>query len=129
MKIFLAGTFRLPEDAVFISSLRAKLEAAGHSVWSAPRDLGARYGQLTGPSMTETVEVEKKALLESDILVAVLRRSTPGTLMEIMFAHDNGVPVISYLAPGDDSIKMSPWIPYHSKAIARSEEELFAALR
>ncbi|MFH0987233.1 MAG: nucleoside 2-deoxyribosyltransferase [Candidatus Micrarchaeota archaeon] len=128
MKIFLAGTFRADQEAELLRNLKQKLLLKGHSVWWAMDELGRGYGSEDQKRIKQVVEVEKEQIKNSDAFVSVVKEPTPGTMMEIVFAYENGVPVYLLMSGAHDRIKESPWIKYHAKEIFESEQELLGAL-
>lgn len=128
MKIFIAGSFRLEEDKKEIRIIKSLLEKNGWEVWNAEDRIGSSYGTTSPEKIKFTVEIEKKEIKKSDVVVAVLRKATPGTMMELIFAYENKIPVIALIKEAEESIKISPWIKYHAKTV-NNETEMLEELR
>lgn len=128
MRIYLAGTFRFEKDMKIQKEMKKLLEKNGHTVWFAPSHFGkTRYHLTTGEELKKTIEDEKEAIKKCDLLLAVVGKATPGTMMEILFAFENGIPVITFLTSDDINLTQNPWLAYHSK-IVRSKDELLSEL-
>jgi nucleoside 2-deoxyribosyltransferase len=69
------------------------------------------------------VQRDKKLILQSDILVAYIKRLSFGTIMEIMFAYDHGIPV--YVVCDNDQFLDDPWLLFHSTKQFRKIEDCF----
>ena len=69
------------------------------------------------------VQRDKKLILQSDILVAYINRLSFGTIMEIMFAYDHGVPV--YVICDNDQFLDDAWLLFHSTKQFRKIEDCF----
>ncbi|MCK5334394.1 MAG: nucleoside 2-deoxyribosyltransferase, partial [Candidatus Aenigmarchaeota archaeon] len=93
MKIYLAGTYNQPEDEKRLREMKTLLEKKNHQVWWCKDNLGNNYGKTDGKTRKWVVETEKEAIKKSDAVVAVANRVTPGTMMEIIFASENKIPV------------------------------------
>jgi len=74
------------------------------------RDPLSEVDQKSGT--TFIVENDKKLIKQCDIVVAYVEKSTPGTMMEIIYAYENNIPV--YLITTKNKIRSSHWIKYHS---------------
>ena len=70
---------------------------------------------------TQIVEQDKELILNCDILVAYVENYTPGTIMEIIYAYENGIPV--YLITTNEEVKNRHWINYHSMKKFEAIEE------
>lgn len=69
------------------------------------------------------VQRDKKLILQSDILVAYIKRLSFGTIMEIIFAFDHGIPV--YVICDNDQFLNDPWLLFHSTKQFRKIEDCF----
>jgi len=69
------------------------------------------------------VQRDKRLILRSDILVAYIRNYSFGTIMEIMFAFDHGIPV--YVVCDKDQFLDDAWLLFHSTKQFRKIEECF----
>lgn len=57
------------------------------------------------------VRRDKKLILSCDILVAYVLKATFGTVMEMIFAFENGIPV--YLIDPTKIVRNDPWVKFH----------------
>lgn len=58
-------------------------------------------------------EEDKELILSCDILVAYIRKPTYGTVMEVIFAYENGIPVL-LIDPTDGQVNVKDiWLGYH----------------
>jgi len=69
------------------------------------------------------VQRDKRLILQSDILVAYIRRLSFGTIAEIMFSFDHGVPV--YVICDNDQFLEDAWLLFHSTKQFRRLEDCF----
>jgi len=69
------------------------------------------------------VQRDKKLILKSDILVAYIERLSFGTIMEIMFSFDHGIPV--YVICDNNQFLNDPWLLFHSTKQFRRIEDCF----
>ena len=58
------------------------------------------------------VEKDKKAILSADVVLAHTWKASPGTSMEILFAHTNDIPV--YVVADSE---ISGWVHYHATGV------------
>jgi nucleoside 2-deoxyribosyltransferase len=65
----------------------------------------------------EIVELDKADILTADAIVAYCWQPSWGTAMELLFAWENGIPVI-VVVPAD--VRVSPWLRYHSYRVVPS---------
>jgi len=68
--------------------------------------------EMTCDSIEEIVETDKKLILSSHVVIAYVNVYSAGTMMEIIFAWTNGIPV--YLVCNNE-LKDDIWISYHVK--------------
>ena len=74
------------------------------------------------------VRRDKKLIDQCDILVAKVEylpkgEMTPGTIMEILYAYTQGIPV--FLISSEESIRENAWLKFHSEATFCDIEECF----
>ncbi|MCK9155114.1 MAG: nucleoside 2-deoxyribosyltransferase [Paludibacteraceae bacterium] len=74
----------------------------------------------------EIVELDKKDILESDILFVNFPKPSVGTCMEILYAWMNGKYVV-VVCPND--MKISPWLKYHSAIIFHNFDDAISHLK
>lgn len=60
----------------------------------------------------EVVEKDKQLIIDSDIVVAYVEEPSFGTVMEIIYAYEQGIPV--YLINPNKKHMENFWIKYHS---------------
>lgn len=75
-------------------------------------------------AVREIVELDKADVLASGIVLANCPKPSAGTSMEILFAWENGVPVVAVVPEG---APVSPWIRYHSAHVVHSLSDALAA--
>lgn len=71
--------------------------------------------------LDEIVELDKKDILNSKIVLANCWKPSPGTSMEILYSYDHYIPVISIVKSDE---KVSPWIKYHSTVVTSVDDAL-----
>lgn len=109
-----------PEDEEKLREMKALLEQNGHKVWWCKDNLGNNYGKTDEETRKWVVETEKEAMKKSDVVVALAERPTPGTMMEIIFASENKIPV--FVLTKNPVLTESPWVHYHAKVVGTKEE-------
>lgn len=75
---------------------------------------------------TYIVRRDKKMILESDILVVYMKVGpTFGSVMEIMFAYNNGIPV--YIIDPTEGMKYASnaWVKFHTKKSFSNIDDCF----
>ncbi len=105
--------------------MKTLLEKKGHKVWWCKDNLGNNYGKTDEETRKWVVETEKEAIKNSVAVVAIANRATPGTMMEVIFASENKIPV--FVLTENPVLTESPWVHYHAKVVG-SEEELVGML-
>ena len=85
-KVYLAGPFRELGQRVLIEEARKHLKQIGFSVFSPVHDIG--HGPAEG-----VVSKDLDAIVEADLVFAILNGSSPGTLFEVGYAKALGKPV------------------------------------
>ncbi len=126
-RVYVAGTYRTKQDIESFRKVCSMLKRHEYVLWTAVSHLGPRVDQ-TLDNPIRVVETEKAELANSNVVVAVLRRPTPGTLMEIVEAHHVGVPVIAYVIGFKNFFTNSPWLRYHVTEVTTSQIELLETL-
>lgn len=74
----------------------------------------------------EIVELDKRDVLASDVVLVRYERPSVGTSMEVLFAWENRIPVVLWCV-GDPAV--SPWLLYHSTAIGFSWVDCVIVIR
>lgn len=73
----------------------------------------------------EVVAHDKSRILGSDfVFVGLENVITRGTMMEIMYAYSNGVPVYLWLMDGRSRDDISTWVRFHADRISQDMDEL-----
>jgi len=62
----------------------------------------------------EIVELDKRDIRESDILLVRWTKPSVGTSMEVLYAFERDIPIILWVDPG---ATISPWLRYHASLI------------
>jgi nucleoside 2-deoxyribosyltransferase len=84
--------------------------------WLDPMDRDYRGKELE--NYREIVELDKRDVESSDIVLVMYTKPSVGTSMEIFYAHQLGIPVLTI----DRSAgPISPWLIYHSTAVVDSK--------
>lgn len=127
-RIFLAGSFREPEDRKQLERIYHLLCREGYEVWWAPERVQSCYGSNDRDLLKRINEEEENAIMHSDLLVAVMRKAGFGTAMEIKQAFDYDLPVIAYLL-AEHSDFSSGAFKYRVSEIVKTDEELLKTLK
>jgi nucleoside 2-deoxyribosyltransferase len=132
MRVFLAAAFRKDKDQKFLKRIKNIIEKNGNVVWTAKENIGDYYGTLSGSRLKKIIETEKNEIMNSDLVIAILREPVPGPLMQILYASEFHIPLLVYLNIDSDdkslSLSLSPWLYFHAQ-IVKSEESLINALK
>lgn len=83
-----------------------------------PMDRDYRGMELT--HYREIVDLDKRDIRGSDVVVVNYVKPSTGTSMEVLYAWTIGKPVIIVAKEGE---RLSPWLIYHSTSITNSFEE------
>ena len=78
------------------------------------------YRGIENENYREIVDLDKRDILSSDILVVMYTKPSIGTSMEIFFAWTNNIPIIII---NESNNKLSPWLKYHSTTIVKTREQ------
>jgi len=73
------------------------------------------------------VEMDKRLILESDIFVAFIKKFTCGTIMEILFAYENNIPI--YVINSNSIFLQDIWLSYHTNIFFNNINECFEYIR
>jgi nucleoside 2-deoxyribosyltransferase len=118
--VYLCGPINGCTDAECKDWREAAKEFFGH------RDPMKRdYRGKEAESYREIVELDKRDIRQSDIVLVNYVKPSVGTAMEVYYAWTLGKPVVLWCAP--DAV-ISPWLRYHSTAIVHSFEEARAKI-
>lgn len=110
MKIYLAGPiFQSSDEEAKDWREEIKKIAAGGIEFLDPMSRDYRGRVFDSQLSKEIVEGDKEDIRKCDVVIANVSKPSAGTSMEILFAWQLGIPVIT-IAHG----KLSPWILYHS---------------
>tara|TARA_R110000764_G_scaffold36736_2_gene82009 strand:+ start:35464 stop:35868 length:405 start_codon:yes stop_codon:yes gene_type:complete len=75
------------------------------------------YRGKEGESIREIVDLDKRDVRESHVVLVNYSKPSVGTAMEILYAWQMGTPVIIWARGG---VTLSPWLVYHSTAIVHT---------
>jgi nucleoside 2-deoxyribosyltransferase len=67
----------------------------------------------------EIVDLDKRDIRNSDIILVNYDKPSVGTSMEVFYAWTLGIPVVVWCSP---DARLSPWLVYHSTSIIHSLE-------
>lgn len=79
--------------------------------------------KLDDDVISKIVEEDKLALLKSDVFVAYMERYSAGTIMEILSAWDNDIPVL--IIDSKKTFRNDVWISYHTTKFFDDVDECF----
>lgn len=84
------------------------------------------YRNIESLNYREIVDLDKRDIRDSDIILVCYEKPSVGTSMEIFYAWTIGKPVIVWCSP---TAAISPWMLYHSTAIVHSLEDVEQKIR
>jgi len=128
MKIFLAGSFHTKEDEDRLEQIYKLLENRGHQVWWAPKRVKRGYESENLELLKEINETEEKAIENSDLLIAVMKKASFGTAMEIKHAFDHNIIVIGFLLSSHQDFSSGSFRS-RVREIVQSDEELIKIIK
>jgi nucleoside 2-deoxyribosyltransferase len=82
--------------------------------------------EVTAENRTELVRSDLSAILESDYVVAMVKKPSWGTAMEIFFAKQHRIPVIAIIQP--ENYAQSPWLLEHIDYRVQDYQQAFDKL-
>lgn len=126
MKVYLAGPiFGCSSDE--ISKWREYVkEALGEKQCYDPYAENVEFHGKEQENTAAIVTTDKKAISESDILLANCWQPSYGTIMEILCAYSLGLKVL-VVFPSDQPL--SPWLHYHADAIVPTVDEAIERIK
>ena len=102
-----------------------ELSAVANTIDPMRRDY---RGKTHLPGMdTEIVELDKKDIDESDVLLVYYDKPSVGTSMEILYAYNRLKYIVIVNASGQDVV--SPWLTYHASAMFDNLDEALEHLK
>jgi hypothetical protein len=109
-------------DINFLDPLRRKWTGFDYELgqWKTPE------GSSDVTVYTEIVEYDKEDISKSNVVVVYHDRPSVGTSMEILYAFDRGIYVLTIGCTGKP---LSPWILYHSSKVVGTVDEAIETLR
>lgn len=128
MKIFLAGSFHTKEDENKLEEIYKLLKNNRYEVWWAPKRVQRGYESGNLDLLGKINKTEEYAIENSDLFVAVMKKATFGTAMEIKHAFDHGVPVIGYLLSEHPDFSSGSF-RYRVREIVKNNDELLKTVR
>jgi len=66
---------------------------------------------------------DKKLILSCDILVAYITRTSFGTIFEMGYAYEHGIPI--YVIDPNKQFRNEPWLSFHTKYFFNSIDDCF----
>ena len=78
-------------------------------------------------SQNEIVSLDKKDIIECDILLVNATKPSWVTAIEIMFGLDRHKIIVAFT--GDNYQKVSPWVAFHSTRVCKTLEEAIAYIK
>lgn len=116
-KVYLCGPINGCTDAEAKNWREAVKEYFPASIDPMKRDY--RGKELT--NYREIVDLDKRDIRNSDIILVNYDKPSVGTSMEVFYAWTLGIPVVVWAAP---NTRLSPWLIYHSTTIVNSLDEV-----
>lgn len=121
MKVYLCGPINGCTDAECKDWRAAAKAALPDTLDPMRRDYRGREAGL----QAEIVEADKADITQCDALLVNYDRPSVGTSMEILFAWERGLLVVTVAAPGT---VLSPWLVYHSSVVVPTFAAAFELL-
>ena len=84
------------------------------------------YRGVEQQAYREIVDLDKRDIRNSDVILVNYFKPSVGTSMEVLYAWQRGIPVVVWCS---SSASISPWLRYHSTAFVHSLDEAIAKLR
>lgn len=122
MRVYLAGLINGCSDSE-AKDWRETLKALDQFTWVDP--MKRDYRGVEAVKYREVVDLDKRDILSCGTIVVMFVKPSVGTSMEMLFAWENGIPVI--LIDRSEG-PLSPWMIYHSTSIVNSLEEAMEVL-
>lgn len=82
------------------------------------------YRGVESVAYREIVDLDKKDVRNSDVILVNYVKPSVGTSMEVFYAHSIGKPVVVWC---EEKANLSPWMVYHSSTIVHTESDAFDA--
>jgi len=92
-----------------------------------PGEIVQRKVDITDKMVSTIVEEDKKAILTCDVVVAYMDVYSCGTVMEILYAHTNNIPV--YIINPNSQLLDDIWLKYHSEKFFGNIDAFFNFLK
>lgn len=121
MKIYLCGPINGCTDSEAIDWRANITEHFPESINPMTRD----YRGVEDIAYREIVDLDKRDIRRSDIVLVNYVRPSVGTSMEIFYAWSLGTPVVVWC---DADASLSPWLRYHATAFARSLNDVIETI-
>jgi nucleoside 2-deoxyribosyltransferase len=85
-----------------------------HRIIELRNPMDRDYRGIEGSCAAEIVELDKRDIRESDVMLVRWLKPSVGTSMEILYAYERDIPVILWLESRSD---VSPWLIYHASCM------------
>lgn len=122
MKVYLCGPINGCTDAECVDwRAEAKRHFPG-AIDPMKRD----YRGVELAAYREIVDLDKRDIRMSDVMLVSYVKPSVGTSMEVLYAWTLGVPIIVI---ADLAASISPWLRYHSTSIVHSVADAVAKIR
>lgn len=122
MRVYLAGPINGCSDSE-AKDWREALKVLPQFTWVDP--MKRDYRGVETVKYREVVDLDKRDILGCDVIIVMFAKPSVGTSMEVLFAWENGIPVILI---DQSNGPLSPWLMYHSTSIVKSLEEAMEVL-
>ena len=122
IKVYMAGPIAGCTDEECKDWRNAIKEVFPNAIDPMVRD----YREATGHYFREVVDLDKRDMRKSDVVLVNYVKPSVGTSMEVLYAWTIGKPIVVVRAIGT---KLSPWLIYHSTTIVDSFSEAIEKIK
>jgi len=124
-KVYLAGYSGETEYRKYVKRMWGDVLTAFDPMTEVDAEIvaKAKNRSLTKEEVANIVISDKEEIESSNYLVAYVERFSAGTMMEIMYAWQEGIPV--YVISTKESMRKDVWIDYHTTKSFKTIDECF----